>query len=591
MERQTSQLVTYLVAGGLLCIVELVLVLASLPLLWRISLLPSQPRLEAIERWFHTLARRKTAAIVSCGLAVLVLRITLIPVLGVPTPHFHDEFSFLLAADTYAHGRLTNPTHPMWTHFESFHIIQKPTYMSMYPPGGGMVLAFGQIMGHPWIGQLLLSALMCSALCWMLQGWVPPGWALYGGLLAVFRLGILSFWTNSFFCGSLPALGGALALGALPRLWRHSRLRDALWMALGAVILANSRPYEGFIFCIPIASAVMFWAAKQRRFAFPVVFKRVLLPMTLVLCIAAAGMSYYFWRVTGNPLRMPYQVNRETYAMAPYFVWETPRPMPVYRHAVMRSFYEGWELKSFQQTRTVLGFLLRCADKAITLWIFYLGPLLTLALLGLPAAARSPKMRFPLLLAGVVLLGFAIETWTAPQYAAPATGLLYLFVIQSLRHMRLWRWHGRAIGLSLVRAIPLLAIAMVGLRVAAVMTHTHIETPWPRGNLERAGIVSSLEKISGKSLVIVHYDQTHSANVEWVYNAADIDAAKIVWARDMGDAANQELLHYFYDRQFWIVNADDRTPRPVPYRIANFGSENAHLPTAVLPTNSRPEAP
>jgi hypothetical protein len=128
----------------------------------------------------------------------------------------------------------------------------------------------------------------------------------------------------------------------------------------------------------------------------------------------------------------------------------------------------------------------------------------------------------------VFLLGLAVETWTMPHYVAPATGLIYLVLLQCMRHLRLWRWRGQPIGVGLVRAIPAVACAMIVLRVAAVAAHAQIEPAWPRGNLDRAQIARQLQAIPGRHLVIVRYGPHHDVDWEWVYNQADIDHAKLV---------------------------------------------------------------
>ncbi len=127
-----------------------------------------------IEQAFTRLARRKKLAVVVVGATAFLLRLAILPRFPIPQPFIHDDFSFLLAADTFASGRLTNPTPAMWTHFESFHVTMRPTYMSMYFPAQGMLLAAGKVItGHAWFGRPRASAaLMCAAICWMLQAWL-----------------------------------------------------------------------------------------------------------------------------------------------------------------------------------------------------------------------------------------------------------------------------------------------------------------------------------------------------------------------------------------------------------------------------------
>ncbi len=277
-----------------------------------------------IERPLAQLARRKGLSLAFVGLAALLLRLAILPLCPVPHPFSTDDFSFLLAADTFAHGRLANPTPAMWTHFESIHITMQPTYMSMYFPGPGLVMAAGKVLfGQPWYAILIFGAAMCAAICWMLQAWLPPSWALLGGVLAVLRLALFSYWTNTYTGGSwLSVFAGALVLGALPRLLKTARFRYGMLMAVGIALLGLTRPYEGVLLTLPVAVVLGRWLlfGKSRPPA-AVLLRRSAAPLALIVA-AAAWLGYYDYRAFGSPFTLPYTVARNTYGVAPYYVWQ-----------------------------------------------------------------------------------------------------------------------------------------------------------------------------------------------------------------------------------------------------------------------------
>jgi hypothetical protein len=535
----------------------------------------------SIEKSFSRLARRKALSVVLVAAAAFFLRLAILPLCPVPLPFVQDDFSFLLAANTFALGRLTNPTPAMWMHFESIQITMRPTYISMYFPAQGLVLAAGKILfGHPWFGLLCVTALMCAALCWMLQAWMPPSWALLGGVLAVLRIGLFSYWIDTYSGGgSVVALGGALVLGALPRFIRTTRLRYSLLMALGLIVLALSRPFEGLLLCLPVGFVLLRWifSGKNRPTA-AFVFRRGALPLALILA-ALAWLGYYDYRAFGNPLTLPYSVDRAQYAAAPYWIWQSPRPEPVYRHKALHDFYVDVELSYAKRLHTVSGFLSETLlAKPLRTLLFFAGFALLPPLIMVRRIFLDRRIRFLLVCVAIVVVGVLQETWLIPHYFAAITPAFYAVGLQMMRHLRHWKPGGRPVGTAIQRFTVTVCIALAAIRPWAEPLHLQLPR-WPSAEwastwsgpgqmgLARKHIEDKLDGLPGKQLIVLRYSPDHSSLDEWVYNSPDIDNSKIVWAREMDAADNLELIRYYNDRAVWLVQPDTTPVTLSPYPL------------------------
>lgn len=578
----------------------------SVPIVLMLALGLGGHSLPWLRKWTRQLTRlacRRWLAVVLVGEGTVVGCMVTTWYMGWPQPNFQDEYSYLLMADTFAHGRLTNPPHPMWQHFETFQEIQQPTYASKYPPAQGVILLVGRLLvGEPIVGVWLSMGLACAAVCWMLQAWLPPRWALLGAYLLAIRLvfsghclnradGTWGYWSRGYFGGAAAVLGGALLYGALRRLLRRPTVAQATVMGMGIAILANSRPFEGLLVSLPAAVMLLVWLVGKQRPALTVALGRVVLPIGAVLSVTAAAMMMYNLSVTGDRLRMPYTLHEETYAESPIFIWQPPRPKPAYRHEILERFWTGHYMDLYRMHQFPSGFAGKIVEKVSQLSLFYFGIWLMIALLAVRHGQRDRWLVTAMGGVGLVIVGLFQVFFCAPHYAAPMAPLVAFLAVQGLRQTRLWRWRGRQTGKRLVMGMatcyPLLAVLSMVFDQGVPSEATH---------MQRAALQAKLERQDGGHLIVVRYLSALPRGLgheDWVWNAADIDASPVVWAREMAPEQNRQLLAYFRDRRAWLLEVDvlKQKFQILPYALQSRTASVGHGPKSLAELDTCREMP
>jgi hypothetical protein len=522
----------------------------------------------------NRLAERTVWSMTLLAVLPVALRLALLPHHPVPTPDIYDEFSHLLVADTLRHFRLANPMHPLHRFFETFFVLQEPTYSSIYPLGQGMVMALGWlIFGSPWAGVLLATAAFCALCYWMLRGWTTPGWALAGGALAVMEFGPLSQWMNGYWGGAVSAVAGCLVFGALPRLQTGSRRRDAILLGLGLAIHLLTRPYETLFLGLAV---VLFFvpalrgAGEARRLG-------KIAGIAALAVAPAIGLTLLQNRqVTGSWTTLPYSLSQYQYGV-PTSLTVQANPVP---HAELTA-QQQMDYRMQTSFRPFGGETLRTylerLEYRVRFYRFYFLPPLYLAL----AAFLPCLRRYRFAWVAMTLTLFALGTNFFPafqlHYVAACTCLFVLMSVAGLEWLTRLTFGGRPAGAEAARLIFFLCVAHFLLWYAVHVFDTgeisqavrQYET-WDNINHDdprrRIVINRELEKVPGDVLVFVRYAPQHLFQEEWVWNAADIDRARVVWARDLGPEENAKLLAYYPARTPLLFEPDARPMRLTRYQ-------------------------
>jgi hypothetical protein len=511
---------------------------------------------EAVERRFSGVAYNPVGQIIAVGLLAVLLRAAVLPWLGTPVPAVHDEQSLVLQAHTYLAGRLANPSPPFWEHFETFHVNVAPAYASMYFPGRGLPLAAGLLIAdNAWIGVWLSFALLAMASVWMLQGWVSLPMAFLGGVLIVLRLGVFSYWINSYWGGAFTALGAMLVIGALPRILRKPGWGNGLVIGLGAAILMTTRTYEGALLCLPVAALILLKFIKPTWPGPRLALLKTAVPALLLVGLGGVALLQYNHATTGSYAKTPYQLNRETYSAAPAFLVSKPIVSQNRGPAYFRDFYEA-EASNYNRRGSAAKLAVGIAGKVFYTWNFFIGAILTAAFVaGLWAARRS------WFLIGTLVFfcaGYFIETWNFPHYTAPIFPVLLILTLRGFEWLRTFEWRGQPTGLFLTRAMPAAtALSLVLPLMAVVSGAPKLENSLSNSCCKlvtddfKPRLKQTLLESPGPDLVLIKDGPNNPVHFELVFNDPDIDRSEVVWAHWLSEDKAQRLMDHYEDRRVW----------------------------------------
>jgi hypothetical protein len=340
---------------------------------------------------------------------------------------------------------------------------------------------------------------------------------------------------------------------------RRAAFDSAIILAIGLTVLANSRPYEGLILVTPLMLR-LFWQLLRSE-SFGSVVLRAGTPLILILFTAAVAMGYYNFRITGHPLRMPFQEYTDQYDLFPKFWFLPKRPLPVYRNDIMKQIHTVFEGGPYNAMQTAGGVIQVSWQKFCHLIGVHTDPWVLMLPLITALTLRDKMIRWVWLTVGFFTLGLLAETFFITHYAAPVVPCGLLLIVAGWQRLADWTRRGRRIGLVLARSVAI-AFFVAALFMAAAPLNSDSQ------RIEQSSLITQTPPLqTAKHIIFVRYLPGHLIHDEWVCNSADIENSRIIWARYMGAAADAPVARYYSNRQIWLLTVGEKDLHLKPYAL------------------------
>ncbi len=362
---------------------------------------------------------------------------------------------------------------------------------------------------------------------------------------------------NSYWGGAVSACAGCLVFGALPRLRQSYRRRDAALLGLGLALQLLTRPYESIFLAL---SVLLFFLPDVRRFT---ELARPAIVAAIVVLPAITLMLVQNRQATGSWTTLPYMLSRYQYGVPTTF---TIQPIPLPHRSLTHEQQLDYDAQSEAHgagTDTFASYWARWAGR-IRFYRFFLLPPLFLTLLAFLPALREYRFGWAALTILIFSLGTNFYPYFYSHYIAALTCLFVLISVAGLERLSRWSRLSSHILIFLCAAHFIFWYGLHASRDAELIAAMTPYETWdainygdPQG---RVAIQGKLDAVPGQQLIFVRYWPQHQFQ-EWVHNAADIDHAQTIWARDLGPDENQKLLRYYPQRTAWLLEPDAHPPR------------------------------